>query len=117
MEQGINVFIEDSYMSRQKILWVTEFVGMKCFNIHFDGEMIVRTELVDELASAKSLGLKPLLMLPDRLALIVFKEIVESMSRNGVKTKNQLTLEGELKAKQEHLEDMQLITKKLLKIK
>lgn len=116
MQQGINVFIEDSYMSRHKFVWVTELVGMKMYNLHFDGEQIVRTELKDELSTPKALGLQPLLSLPNTISEIVFKEIAESLSRKGIKPANQLTLEGELKAKQEHLDDMRMIVKKTLKM-
>ncbi|WP_163321688.1 hypothetical protein [Draconibacterium mangrovi] len=116
MQQGINVFIEDSYSSRHKFVWVTELVGTKMYNLHFDGLQIVRTEIKDELATPKGLGLQPMLSLPETISNIVFKEIAETLSRKGIKPDNQHTLEGELRAKQEHLDDMRMIVKKTLKI-
>ncbi len=60
---------------------------------------------------------KPLLKLPRELANTFIRDVVKYAKHKNIQTEDENLLKGKLESTQEHLKDMQKITKHLLKIK
>lgn len=61
-------------------------------------------------------NIKPILVLPLRFSDGVLKAIVDELEATGIQTEKQSTIAGKYEAQSEHLKDLQVITKKLLKL-
>lgn len=111
----VKIYVEQNFGSQMVNIWAIEFIGMTQFNIHFDGDKLVKTE-VSEMEILNSNDKKPMLRIPFIFSKMLFKAIAEYNSEKGIKVKHVHMIEGELNAKNEHLKDLQMIVKKALKI-
>lgn len=113
--EKFKVFIDREYMSGVTNIWVTEFDGSKHYNLTNSDEGMVRQE-VEQYAAIDRNSVKPILSIPFIIADAFLKAIHDDLSNRGVKTIDENRIEGELIAKREHLDDMRMIVKKVLKI-
>lgn len=108
---NVKIFVQREWDCDYISIWCFEYYADKKYGISFDGSVLVKTEIPEA-----SVGGKPLLRMPRHMAEIFFKGITEYLSKEGIRTDNDNLLLGQLEAKKEHLGDMQMIVKKLMKI-
>lgn len=93
-------------------IWVIKKGAEYDQNITFEEGLLKLTKIDYVLPLDES---KPFLRLPRSFADMFFKAISERLSERGVKTKDQNLIEGKIQATENHLKDMQEITKELIK--
>lgn len=95
-------------------LWEKEEgYGMKFYS--YNGEHIEVTTTKEPVTREDPIA-KPLLILPLRMWDIVSKLLVAEIAKDGIQTENENLLQGKFIATEKHLEDLRIITSKLLKI-
>lgn len=110
------VDIRDNYNNGNLEIWIFEYDKINQWNLTTDENgFIIRTEM-PELINDYTKSLKPFLSISRRLGMVVLKDLYEWHEKNGTKTINQNFTEGKLKATEKHLEDMQKIAFKILKL-
>ncbi len=113
--ETLKIHVQKDWGSMTVCIWaIDNSSSTKSYNLNYDPKKgITRTEIA-ELAPLRSA--EPLLRLPDRFADILFKAIAEHLSEQGIRTDNDHKIQGKLEAKSDHLKDLQMIVKKVLKI-
>lgn len=96
-------------------IWVIERAPDGEFNIVSEKGELIRQKLERGVILAGD-GRYPFVSLPYYLADGFLRNISEHLSKKGIKSKDENHIEGELQAKKEHLADMQMIVKKVLKL-
>lgn len=114
----IEVHINRRFDSRSVEVWVHSQNGAKLENYFHNEHGWLDSEIID-LARGEhfSKDIKPFLSVDYSLWEILSRAILDSLSKEGIKTKDENLIEGKLSATEKHLEDMRQITKHLLKMK
>jgi len=92
-------------------IWVQAITATCGINFNYKDGEIIEVEVPDDKISN---DLKPFLELPRLFANFFIKGIVEYANNEGIKTKDQNLIEGQLIATNLHLKDMQEFSTKLL---
>lgn len=110
------VDIHDNYYNGNLEIWIFEFDNIHQWNVSYDENGVLERTEMPEMINYKGGDFKPFLSLPRRLGQIVLKDLYEWHELHGIKTVNQNFTEGKLQATEKHLEDMQKIVAKVLKL-
>ena len=109
----LELVVNQSYEKMAIEIWAIEDRGHEIFNYHTENGHLVKTPVKSELTVE---GLQPLLSLPMVFGEQFLKAVTEYNSKRGIKTTNENLIEGKLQATVDHLSDMQMIVRKLLKL-
>ena len=114
----IEIHIEEDFTMYTKRIWVLEHRGndMIYYNIGKDGNMIETIRKNDEPYITNDSKYKPFMIMPRNFADAFLLEFTKALSGMGIRTDNEHKTEGKLEAVEKHLEDMQKIVFKQLKI-
>lgn len=120
MPSELKINIQPQWGSRMVNVWVHDIRATHIVNISYESNQLKFTP-VNEMGDAfdengKQLVLHPFLSIPEYFALPLFKAIAEYNNEKGIKTRDQNLIEGTLVATEKHLQDMQKIVTKLLKV-
>jgi len=114
----MEVFITEDYSRNEIAIWVMEDTpsGRKNFTI-VDGALTA--EEFDPGKVREYIPIKPFISLPlsGKIGPAVIKKLTEYAINSGYKPKDEHLIEGKLIATEKHLEDMRLITSRLLDFK
>ena len=110
----MKVRIEEDFMrNTYKIFAFEVHMNNECF-LHYNEGKLERVEIPRD-AIANSV--KPLIELPRMVFTLLMPELIKQGNEMGIRTENENHLKGKLEATENHLKDLQTISKKLLKIK
>lgn len=115
---ALEIHIEEEFNMYTKKVWVMERRGndMIYYNIGKDGNMVETIRKNDEPYVLNDDKYKPFMIIPMQMAQSFLLELTKVLSGMGIRTENEHKTEGKLEAVEKHLEDMQKIVFKQLKI-
>ena len=115
---AIEIHIEEDYTMYTKTVWVMERVGNDIiyYNIDKKGNIVETRHTPNDMPVMNDDKFKPFMIMPRQFGEAFLLEFTKVLSGMGLRTDNQHEIEGKLKATEKHLEDMQKIVFKQLKI-
>ena len=111
----MEIFIERRYDKNNVEVFIKEEKGSNNYFIHYNGTKIEEQNFDRSDNSVKDI--KPFIIIPMQYFPSLISAFVEHANKMGIRTENENHLKGKLEATESHLKDLQLISKKLLKIK
>ena len=93
-----------NWSTGETIIDMVDITPSKAYVIGQKNGKLIRQE-VDELGQSPK-KLYHLLVIPQRMSLIFFKEMADYLSGQNIKTENENLMQGKLQATEKHLEDM-----------
>jgi len=115
---ALEIHIEEDYTMYTKKVWVMEKLGSDIvyFNIDKDGKIVETRQTPNDLPVQDDKKFKPFMVMPREFGQAFLLEFTRVLTNMGIRTDNEHEMEGKLKATEKHLEDMQKIVFKQLKI-
>lgn len=115
---AIEIHIEDDYSMYAKKVWVIEKASGEIihYNIDNKGNLIETRISNSEAPVFNDKRIRPFMIMPAQFGEAFLLAFTKALTDQGIRTENEHTLEGKLKAMDKHLEDMRMIAFKGLKI-
>ena len=112
----MEVIIEKQFASNLVEIYLREQKGGVDTYFSIEGDSIQATNIPYSELCVEPNVIKPLLKVPAHFYRELLKAFAKEAKQSNVETEDENHLKGKLEAKEDHLQDLKMITKKLLKI-